>query len=141
MGEYISYGYTREYHYWNSDTLGKVSDSTKLAKDKKYAMNGFSVVPVITLLPGRKLELVGRFDMWNSLTEGGDGAMVTDTLKSHTMYGAGVNWHIFRREKGKPGAELQVFWQHEQPKATSVKPTDMIMAQVRFEWTHLLLPL
>jgi hypothetical protein len=139
LGEYVSYDYTREYHYYNSDTLGKVTDSTKLANDRKYAMNGFSVVPVISLLK-RKLELVGRYDMWNISAAGSDGAMVKDTLKSHTMFGAGFNYHMVRREKGRPGVELQVMWQREQAAATSQKPSDLIMAQVRFEWTGLIVP-
>jgi hypothetical protein len=139
LGEYLSYNYKREYHYWASDTLGKVTDSTVLASDKKYSMNGFSVVPVISLFK-KHLELVGRYDMWNISSEQSDGSMARDTLKSHSMFGAGFNYHLQRREKSKPGVELQVMWQHEQPTATSQKPTDLIMAQVRFEWTGLIVP-
>ena len=134
LGEYLGYSYTREYGYYTADsTSGTITDSTRIAKAKKYASNGFSVVPVLTLID-RKIEINGRFDMWNVTAEGSDGSMVKDTLKSHILYGAGINYHFFRREKGKPGVEMQLFWEREQATATSVAPKDVIMAQFRFEW-------
>lgn len=139
LGEYIINNYTRQYSYWVCDTLGKVSDSTKHVKTKKYAQTGLSVVPVITLF-ARKLELVGRYDMWSISSEQSDGSLAQDTLKSHTLMGAGFNYHVVRRERGRPGVMLQFMWQHEQPVATSAKPTDLFMAQVRLEWTGLIVP-
>lgn len=134
LGEYISYSYTREYGYYAADsTSGTITDSTRIAKTRKYASNGFSAVPVLTLLD-RKVEINGRFDVWNVTAEGSDGSMVKDTLKSHVLYGAGFNYHFFRREKGKPGVAVQLFWEREQATATSVAPKDVIMAQFRFEW-------
>jgi len=136
LGEYIIYNYKRDLTYWRmtKDSSGHVVDSTLNTKDKKYAMSGFSVVPVVSLLK-KKLELVGRYDMWNVKADN-----VKDTLKSHTLVGLGANWHFARREKGKPGCELQLGWQREQATAKSVKPTDTFMAQFRFEWTGLILP-
>jgi hypothetical protein len=136
LGEYIIYNYKRDLTFYRmtKDSSGHVTDSTKNAKDKKYAMSGFSVVPVVSLLK-KKLELVGRYDMWNVRADG-----IKDTLKSHTLFGLGANWHFARREKGKPGCELQLGWQREQPVATSVKPFDTFMAQFRFEWTGLIVP-
>ena len=136
LGEYIIYNYKRDLTFFRmtKDSSGHVIDSTLNSKDKKYAMSGFSVVPVVSLLK-KKLELVGRYDMWNVKADN-----VKDTLKSHTMYGVGANWHFARREKGKPGCELQVGWERQQPTAKSVKPTDTFMAQFRFEWTGLILP-
>jgi hypothetical protein len=133
LGEFIAYDYTREFGYYPADSASGSIDSTRVASDKKYAQSGFSLVPVVTLL-SRKLEINGRFDMWTIQAEGSDGSMVKDTLKSHVLYGAGLNYHFFRREKGKPGVELQLFWDREQATATSVDPKDVIMAQFRFEW-------
>jgi hypothetical protein len=140
LAEYISYDYTRQYQYYNSDTLGKVKDSALSVNSKGYHQNGFSIVPVVGLLKNQQLQLEGRFDMWNISPEGSTGAYVKDSLKSHTMYGAGFNWYFVKRSGGKPGLELQVFWEHQQPVATSVKPTNTVMAQVRYEWTHDILP-
>jgi hypothetical protein len=136
LGEYIIYNYKRDLSFFRmtKDSAGHVTDSTLNSKDKKFAMNGFSVVPVVSLLK-RKLELVGRYDMWNVKADN-----VKDTLKSHTLVGLGANWHFARREKGKPGCELQLGWEREQPVAKSVKPTDTFMAQFRFEWTGLITP-
>jgi hypothetical protein len=140
LGEYIVYNYTREYGYWVADSAsGTVSDSTRIAKTKKYAQSGFSVLPVLTLFD-RKLEVNARYDMWTINAEGSDGAMVKDTLKSHTLIGAGFNYHFFRREKGKPGMEFQFFWERQQATATSQKPLDIFIAQVRFEWMKELRP-
>jgi hypothetical protein len=132
LGEFIKYDYSRDLSFYRmtKDSSGHVTDSTLNTKDKKYAMNGFSVVPVVSLLK-KKLELVGRYDMWN-VTSGG----VKDTLASHHMYGLGANWHFVRRGN-KPGVELQVGWERQQPVATSVKPTDTFMVQFRYEWSSL----
>ncbi len=136
LGEFITYSYKRDLSFYRmtKDSSGHVTDSTRYTKDKKYAMSGFSVVPVVSLLK-KKLELVGRYDMWNVKADN-----VKDTLKSHTLVGLGANWHFARREKGKPGCELQIGWERQQPTAKSVKPTDTFMAQFRFEWTGLILP-
>jgi len=139
LGEYIDFAYTRQYHYYASDTLGAVTDSTKLASEKKYHQSGLSIVPVVSLLK-KKLELVGRYDMWNVKAEGADKSMALDSAKSHTLIGAGFNWHFARREKGKPGCELQLMWEREQAVNKAAKPKDQIMAQFRFEWTGLILP-
>jgi hypothetical protein len=135
LGEFITYGYTRDFSFYQmtKDSSGHVTDSTLNTKDKKYAMNGFSIVPVVSLLK-KKLELVGRYDLWNVSAAG-----VKDTLKSHSMYGVGANWHFVRRGS-KPGCELQVGWERQQPVATSVKPTDTFMVQFRLEWTGLITP-
>lgn len=136
LGEFIKYGYSRNLSYYRmtKDSSGHDTDSTLSTKDKKYAMNGFSIVPVVSLLKGKRLELVGRYDMWN-VTSGG----VKDTLASHHMYGIGANWHFVRRGN-KPGVELQVGWERQQPVATSVKPTDTFMVQFRYEWSSLINP-
>jgi hypothetical protein len=140
LGEYIDFGYTRQYHYYACDTLGVVTDSTKKASEKKYHQSGFSVVPVVSLFK-RKLELVGRYDLWNVQSEAADKAMALDSAKSHSVIGAGFNWHFARREKGRPGVELQLMWQREQAMNKAAKPKDQFSAQFRWEWTHLLLPL
>ncbi len=137
-GEYIGYSYTRWFSYYriNRDSAGNIIDSTLVEKTKKYNFAGFDLVPVISLAK-RQLEVFSRFSMWNR-SEEKDNAMELNQDKSFIRYGAGFNYHLFRREKGKPGLVWQFAWTRTQPKNTELKPTDVFLAQVRFEWSAIL---
>lgn len=138
LGEYISYSYTRQFSCYklNKDTLGNIVDSTFTEKKKDYQMTGLDLVPLVTL-PGRKLEIFGRFSIWERREQSGD-SMPLNRDKSFIRYGAGFNYHFVRREKGKPGLEFQFAWTRTQPKNSDLEPTDIILAQVRFEWSSLI---
>ncbi|MEO0050119.1 MAG: hypothetical protein ABIK42_03145 [candidate division WOR-3 bacterium] len=133
--EYIGYNYTRWFSYYkiNRDSAGQIIDSTLVEKTKKYQMAGLDVLPIVTI-PGRKVEIFGRFSIWNRKEEHGD-AMELNKDKSFIRYGGGFNYHFIRREKGKPGLEFQFAWIRTQPKNSDIKPTDVLLAQVRFEWS------
>jgi hypothetical protein len=132
-GEYIIYNYARTYGYYSADSAsGAISDSTYKSGEKKYAQFGFDVVPVVTLI-GRKLEVFGRFALWDRKE---DDVRADD--KSFTRYGAGANWHFHRRASGKPGAEFQLAWTRDLTKKEGAKPTDTFSAQFRFEFSHVI---
>lgn len=135
LGEYLGYSYTRKFSYYqiNHDTSGNIVDSTLVQKQKDYQMTGLDLVPMITLA-GRKIEVFGRFSMWNRREQSGD-SMSLNKDKSFVRYGAGANYHFVRREKGKPGLIFQFAWTRTQPKNSELKPTDVLLAQVRFEWS------
>lgn len=138
-GEYIIYSYTRTFSQYRitRDTAG-VLDSTLVEKSKDYAMTGLDLNPVVTLL-GRKLEIHGRYAMWEQKEQSGD-SMPVKLDKSFTRIGAGVNWHFQRRERGKPGAELQLAWFRDKTRVEDADPKDTFMAQFRFEWNAVLNP-
>ncbi len=121
-GEYLLWNYTNEV----TDTLGNMISTD-------HAQNGFSVVPLVTLCR-RRWEVHGRFDMWN-YSEGG---AAVDS-KSLVRYGAGVNYHFQRREKGRPGVAVQVAWLRTQKNDES-DPVDELIAQFRFEWSTIIPP-
>lgn len=121
-----------EYIIWNNDA--ETADSTgAVTGTDAIAQSGFAVVPVVTLAR-RQVEVHGRFDMWDykKADAGDDG-------KSLMRYGAGVNWHLQRREKGKPGVELQFAWLRTQKNDDS-DPVDELIAQFRFEWSTIIPP-
>jgi hypothetical protein len=138
--EYIVYNYTRSFTRYaiSFDTTGAVTDSTLEAKTKDYANGGLDVVPVVTLA-GRRLEVFGRFSTWEAREEGTDGLAVNNA-KSFTRYGGGANWHIQRREKGKPGMEIQLAWTRDQGREEGADPKDTFTAQFRFEWNLVVNP-
>jgi hypothetical protein len=122
-----------EYIIWNNDA--ETVDSTgAVTGTEQVAQSGLSVVPVVSLAK-RAVEVQGRFDMWN-YKQGGEGV----DSKSLMRYGAGVNWHLQRREKGKPGVGLQFAWLRTQSKAEGIDPVDELMAQFRFEWSTIIPP-
>ncbi len=137
LGEYLGYSYTRKFSYYqiNRDTFGNIVDSTYTSKEKDYRMAGLDLLPVVSLA-GRKVEVFGRFSMWDRREKSGD-SMPFNKDKSFIRYGAGFNYHFIRREKGKPGLEFQFAWTRTQPKNSELKPTDVLLAQVRFEWSAL----
>jgi hypothetical protein len=134
-GEYIVYNYARQFSYYgiNRDSAGAVIDSALVEKSKKYAQSGFDLMPVATLAR-RKLEVYGRFSTWERREEH-DGTMEVNLDKSLVRYGAGANWHLQRRERGRPGMEFQFAWVREQARKEGSKPKDTFMAQFRFEWS------
>jgi hypothetical protein len=142
-GEYIMYGYNREYSYYdlNRDTTGAVIDSTLAEKTKDYAMSGLDLMPMVSLL-GRKLEVFGRFSTWERKEQSGD-SMPVNLDRSLMRYGAGFNYHFLRRSGGsKPAVAFQFAWVREQSEkeaspGVKVDPTDTFMAQFRMEWSHL----
>lgn len=138
LGEYISYSYTRYFSYYkiNFDSAGAVTDSTLTEKTKKYSFSGLDLVPTVTLAK-RSLEIFGRFSIWDRKEEH-DSETELNKDKSFIRYGAGFNYHLIRREKGKPGLEFQFAWTRTQPKNSAIKPTDALLAQVRFEWSTLI---
>ena len=121
-GEYLVWNFTNE----TTDTLGAVTSTD-------YAQGGFSVVPLLTLAK-RRVEVHGRFDMWDYKMDG-----ATVDSKSLMRYGGGVNYHFLRREKGKPGVALQLAWLRTQKNDDS-DPVDELMAQFRFEWKTVIPP-
>jgi len=132
-GEYIVHNYTREYGYYTADSAsGEISDPTRKVSEKKYAQSGFDLLPVVALAK-RKVELYGRFSMWERKEDG-----TRNDAKSLTRYGAGVNYHLQRRAKGKPGLEFQLAWVRQQSKAEGSDPVDTFMAQFRFEWSQII---
>ncbi len=137
-GEYIIYNYQRWFSYYkiNLDTAGNPTDSTLVEKTKKYAFGGIDLVPVITLAK-RKVQLFGRFAIWNRQEENNN-VMELNKDRSFIRYGAGFNYHLVRREKGKPGLAYQFAWTRTQPRNNALKPTDVFLAQVRFEWDAVL---
>ena len=138
-GEYIMYGYTREFSYYalNRDSAGAVTDSVLHAKSKGYAMSGIDLVPLVSLL-GRKFEVFGRFSTWERKEESAEGAMEVNLDRSLMRYGAGFNYHFVRRSGGsKPGVAFQLAWIREQSRKEGADPVDTFMAQARFEWNHL----
>ncbi len=139
LGEYIGYNYTRRYTYYEliRDSAGNVVDSTLKEKTKKYQLSGVDLLPVITILR-RKLEIYGRLSMWNHIEEKSADTMELKKDRSFIRYGAGFNYHLIRREKGKPGLAFQFAWIRTQPKKEETKPTDTFMAQMRFEWSSLI---
>ncbi len=147
-GEYIIYNYTRNFSYYalNKDSSGNVIDSAMTTSNKKYAMTGIDLLPVVSLM-NQKLDLFARFSTWQQKDQVAD-SMPVNTAKSLIRYGAGFNWHFLRRSGGsKPAVALQFAWIHEQsealkpaPATGKVDPTDTFMAQFRMEWNHLLLP-
>ncbi|MGQ9677806.1 MAG: hypothetical protein ACUVUD_00795 [bacterium] len=138
LGEYITYNYNRWYSYYNInfDSAGHATDSTLTEKTKKYAFQGLDLVPIVTL-SRRRLELFGRLSLWDRKEEH-EGEMQLNKDKSFLLYGAGFNYHFIRREKGKPGLEFQFAWTRTQPKNNEIKPTDVLLAQMRFEWNTLI---
>jgi hypothetical protein len=134
-GEYLGYSYTRKFSYYqiNRDTLGNIVDSTLVNKEKDYKMAGLDLVPLLTLA-GRKVEVFGRFSIWNRWEQSGD-SLPLNRDKSFTRYGAGFNYHFIRREKGKPGLMLQFAWTRTQFRNDALKPNDVLLAQLRFEWS------
>lgn len=134
LGEYVSYGYTREFSYYtiNRDSTGQVVDSTLVTKTKDYQMGGIDLMPLVTLA-GRRLEVYGRFTTWQRKDQSGD-SMPVNKSHSFVRYGAGANYHFIRRDKGKPGLEFQFAWSREQSQVENADPKDVFMAQVRFEW-------
>ncbi len=120
-GEYLVWNHTNE----TTDSTGTVTTD--------YAQSGFSAVPVVTLAK-RKVEVHGRFDMW-------DFRMAGETVDSKSLvrYGAGVNYHFHRREKGRPGVSLQLAWLRTQKRDDS-DPVDELIAQFRFEWSTIIPP-
>ncbi len=135
-GEYIIYNYSREYSYYKADSAagGTVTDSTKHVSTKKYEQSGLDLMPLF-VLPGRKVEIFGRFSMWERKEEH-DGAMQVAEDKSFTRYGAGFNYHFARRPSGKPGAAFQLAWSREQAKKEGTDPVDTFIAQFRMEWNR-----
>lgn len=134
LGSYIGYSYTRSFSQYKLvyDTANVLIDSTLETKTKDYAMGGFDVMPVVTLL-GRKLEAWGRFSTWERKEQSGD-SMPVNLGASFSRIGAGANWHFYRRSGGKPGAVLQLAWIRENSRKEGVDPKDTFMAQFRFEW-------
>jgi hypothetical protein len=144
-GEYIMYSYTRDYSQYTADSAtGKVDSTTLTHKTKDYKMSGLDLLPVVTLM-NRKLDVFGRFSTWQQKDQSGD-SMPINKAKSLMRYGAGFNWYFLRRAGGaKPAAMFQFAWVHEQSEALKagsttdkVDPTDVFMAQFRFEWNHVL---
>ncbi len=147
-GEYIIYNYTRNLSYYglNKDSSGTVIDSTLTTSNKKYAMSGIDLLPVVTVL-NQKLDIFGRFSTWQQKDQVGD-SMPVNEAKSLMRYGAGFNWHFLRRSGGsKPAVAFQFAWIREQsealkpaPATGKVDPTDTFLAQFRMEWNHVLAP-
>jgi hypothetical protein len=135
LGEYLNYRYTRKFSYYNVnlDTLNNVEDSTLVEKKKDYQIAGFDLLPVLSLAR-RKVEVFGRVSLWNRREQSGD-SLPLNKDKSILRYGAGFNYHFHRREKGKPGLVLQFAWTRTQPKNSALKPSDVLLAQMRFEWS------
>jgi hypothetical protein len=134
-GEYIMYSYTRKFSFYtiNRDSAGTVTDSTLAENSKDYAMSGVDLLPVVSLM-SRKFEVFGRFSTW----EQKENNEVNDA-KSLMRYGAGFNWYFLRRSGGaKPAAMFQFAWSREQAQTEGADPNDTFMAQVRFEWSHVL---
>lgn len=138
LGEYINYKYDRWYSYFkiNFDSAGHATDSILTEKSKKYAFQGLDLVPVVTI-NRRRLEIFARLSLWEQKEEH-DGEHNLNKDKSFLRYGAGFNYHFIRRENGKPGLEFQFAWTRTQPKNNEIKPTDVLLAQMRFEWSTLI---
>ncbi len=137
-GEYIQYQYTRWFSYYkiNFDTAGQITDSTLTEKTKRYSFRGIDLLPTVTLLK-RRLDVFARFSTWER-KEQHDDSMAINKDRSFIRYGAGLNYHLVRREKGKPGLALQFAWTRTQFKNPDLKPADVLLAQVRFEWSTII---
>lgn len=138
--EFISYSYTQKFSQYKLiyDSANVLVDSTKEEKTKDYVQTGFDLIPLVTLA-GRKVEVYGRYSMWERKEQSGD-SMPVNQSASFSRYGAGVNYHFVRREKGKPGMEFQLAWIREQSRKEGAEPKDTFMAQFRFEWNAVLKP-
>uniref|UniRef100_A0A7C4CBB1 Porin n=1 Tax=candidate division WOR-3 bacterium TaxID=2052148 RepID=A0A7C4CBB1_UNCW3 len=139
-GEYISYSFTRKFSQYKLiyDSANVLIDSTKEEKSRDYAQSGFDLMPLVTLA-GRKVEVYGRYSMWERKEQSGD-SMPVNLGASFTRFGGGVNYHFVRREKGKPGMGFQLAWIREKSRKEGAEPKDTFMAQFRFEWDALLKP-
>jgi hypothetical protein len=145
-GEYIMFSYTRKFNYYtlSKDSLGHVTDSTLTNNSKDYSMSGFDLLPMVSLM-NQKVDVFGRFSTWQDKEQSGD-SMPVNKAKSLYRYGAGFNYHFLRRAGGsKPAVAFQFAWVREQSQkeaspGVKVDPTDTFMAQLRMEWSHLLLP-
>ncbi|HDQ99999.1 MAG TPA: hypothetical protein ENN51_06935 [candidate division WOR-3 bacterium] len=128
LGEFNSLDYTAE---TGPDTL-RVS--------RKHSQSGFDIFPSITVLD-RKLDAFVRFSSWARRVEQEDGGMKLNEARSVYRYGAGANWHFYRRSGGRrPGCAFQLAWTRTQARAEGSDPKDTIMAQFRFEWAALIPP-
>jgi len=90
--------------------------------DKKGA--GFMLMPIVNLSP--KVDVVFRFDHWDPDTDKADDA--------YTLLIGGLNYQFVKGKKGKPGVMLQLNFERKQPEKSGSKPTDELLAQLRWEF-------
>ncbi len=114
-GEYIKYTYNRVH----TDTAG----GEKVEKKKEFDLGGFWVMPMIKVLP-LKLELIGRFDIWNQKE---DGKKVDK--KSYQTLILGLNYYPFGRN-----IVFQFNWQREKYKDKAVPTQNIFYLQVKGSW-------
>lgn len=75
---------------------------------RKHSQSGFDIFPSITLMD-RKFDAFVRFSSWERRVEQEDGSMKVNEAGSVTRYGAGANWHFYRRSGGRrPGCAVQL---------------------------------
>lgn len=118
-GEYILYRYDRVHH----DTTG----GSLTERKKKYDLGGFWLMPIITIKE-LKLELLGRFDLWQHKEDGQE-----KDNKSSRLLLAGLNYYPF----GKNLA-FQFNWQREEYKDKKQPKKDVFYFQIKGSWKGLI---
>lgn len=104
---------------WVNFLIGETGD-----KDEPTEKKGYMIYPTVKLSPN--LEVLGRYDHWDPDTDRED--------DGHSRYIAGFNYHLCKREEGKPGVMIQVNWQGEKGEASGSEMEHKLMAQLRWEW-------
>ncbi len=104
---------------WVNFLLGETGD-----KDEPTKKQGYMIYPTVKLSPN--LEVLGRYDHWDPDIDRED--------DGHNRYIAGFNYHLCKREKGRPGVMIQVNWQGEKGEAEGSEMEHKFMAQLRWEW-------
>ena len=99
--------------------------TTAAGKDLDKKGTGFMLMPIVNLSP--KVDAVFRFDRWDPDTDKADDA--------YTLLIGGINYHFVKGEKGTPGVMLQLNFERKQPEKSGSKPTDELLAQLRWEFT------
>lgn len=104
---------------WVNFLTGETGD-----KDKPTKKQGYMIFPSVKLTPN--FEVLARYDHWDPDTDKDD--------DGHNRYIAGFNYHLCKREKGKPGVMVQVNWQVKKKEAGGSEMEHKFMAQLRWEW-------
>ncbi|MCX7784612.1 MAG: hypothetical protein N2201_00030 [candidate division WOR-3 bacterium] len=137
-GEYLT-------NYYDSTITKKVSrpniPDTITTTTYIYKSKGFSLTPIFSLnqLTGLDVELVFRYDFWDSNTD------VKDYKSAFSTMVIGGNYNILRGLSADPVLTLQINWQRktfkkEDPSIPDVKkPEDQIGVQLKWKYSSTIL--
>ena len=100
---------------WGEFLMQKVDETTS---------QGFMIMPTVML--GKNLQILARYDNWDKDTENDDDA--------HSRMIVGLNWFISKNKNGKPETQIQVNWERKIPEAEGANPVDEFIFQLRWEF-------